>query len=97
MSALVKFARRFAVASGLMSAAVGEDAGQRKRRAARHHGFGVVGHDGLVGGKAEAFGEHVDERGIEREWSALENDGRLNVDTLRKAAERLLGDGVECR
>ena len=67
------------------------------RRAHCYDGFGVVGHDDLVGGKVEPLGEHAHEGGVVGERPAFENDGRCEGKSLRQAAHRLLRDGVECR
>ena len=57
----------------------------------------MLGDDGLVVGEAETLLEDVYEHGVECERAAFEDDGRVHIDALRKAAERLLRDGMEGR
>ena len=55
----------------------------------------MIGHDHVSAVDLESLLEHLDERGIERERAALENDGRHDVKSLRQAAKRLLGHRME--
>ena len=57
----------------------------------------MLGQDRLVVCEPQPFDEHAHERGVERERSALEHDGRLHGKALCKASERLLGYGVKRR
>jgi len=72
-----------------------EHAQQRERRALRDDDLGICGNDDAVGAELEALREHRHELRVEGERPALEDDGRMDVEALRQAAERLLGHGVE--
>ena len=78
---------------------IGEHIGraERKRRAVRHDDLRVLGNHAVVLTKIELFGENARERGVIGERAALEDDRRLDVDTLREAADRLARNGMEGR
>ena len=76
---------------------VGEERGQRQRRSEGDDRLGMLGHDGLLVGEAQALLEDAHEHGVERARAALEDDRGLELTALRQAADGLLGDGMEAR
>ena len=73
----------------------GEKLVEGERGTVRDDGFWVMGAYGFAFAQLQTLAENADKRGVEREWPAFKDDGRNDVESLRKAAQRLLGDGVE--
>ena len=57
-------------------------------------GFRVLRCDDVLRKKVQALSKDADERGVESERASLENNGSLEFQSLRQAADGLLGDGV---
>ena len=70
---------------------------QRQRGAQRHGRLGMLRHHDVCALQAQAFGEYVDQHGVERQRAALEDHRRRDVQALGQAADGLLRNGMERR
>ena len=70
---------------------------ERERCSTGDDELGVFGDDDIVVPEHQSLCKHLDERRIERERSALEDNGRDDFKPLCEASKRLLGNCVERR
>ena len=77
------------------SAALCEQAVQRKRRSIGHDGFRMLRHQNLIFQEVQTLGKHPDQRRIEGHRAAFKQHGTADVQSLCQAADGLLRNGME--